>query len=156
MKKGTLLISLLAALPLAVLAAPRFGEIVNRNVGVVASYVARSGTNTTIQVLYDRQSAFRLAEVTATVNGSSTSVNVHRVWAYTGRRTETKVETSFFGSTVTNVYDAGTEVIQTTNLLYNSATGTLPSSGYVLPGEALHLDFGDQTNVLVRIVGTAN
>jgi hypothetical protein len=135
---------------------PRFTQWENDNVGVVTVYQANSGTNSVLNIQYPSGSVpFRLHDVVATTNGVEVAVTVNRVWVYARDRYEAEVDTNFFGVVVTNLNMAGQVVEQITTEIYDSTADTLPVPEYVLPNDAVQLDFGSNTGVTVRIVGTA-
>jgi hypothetical protein len=156
--KHLIIVAALAALAFvgSLISAPQIGVHQNRNVGVVAAFVAGSGTNTSIDVSTSNSVPFRLSEITANApDGTATSVTVSRIWAYSRDVSHRIVSTNFFGVTETNDYWKGVETVSVTNVVYDSETNTLPSSAYFLPDEGLRIDFGTVTGVVVRLVGTA-
>jgi hypothetical protein len=162
MKIKALSILAIASMATAVLAAsvlvtiPRFTQHENVNVGVVTVYHANSGTNSVLNIQYpDDGVPFRLHDVVATTNGVEVAVTVNRVWVYARDLQIAEVSTNFFGAVVTNYYPSGQVVEQITTEIYDSTADTLPMPEYVLPNDAVQVDFGSNTGVTVRIVGTA-
>ena len=145
------------ALAAATVTIPRFTQWANDNVGVVTVYQANSGTNSVLNIQYPSGSVpFRLHDVVAVTNGVEVPVTVSRVWVYNREVQIAEVSTNFFGVVVTNFYAAGRPIIeQITTEIYDSTSDTLPVPEYVLPNDAVQLDFGSNTGVTVRIVGTA-
>ena len=135
--------------------APEFSKHLNRYVGAVISYVVNSGAETSVDIVYDGEVPFRLFEVSASVGGVETNVTVSRVWNYVRDYEISEVITNLFGTVITNSYPSGTIVSAQTNVIYDSTSDTLPSTGFFLKGEKLLADFGSTTNVVLRLVGTS-
>jgi hypothetical protein len=141
---------------LALAEGPVFGKFRQSYSGAVVSFIGGSGTNTAIEVVYDGDTPFRLAEVTATVDGVAVgTTTVSRVWQFHRDAYKVVVSTNFFGTVETNKYVQTDAVVVVTNQVYSSATDTLPGSRHFVGGDLMVVDFGEQTNVIVRILGTA-
>ena len=133
----------------------------NRYTGVVLSHVSNSGTNSVIELGSSTNTAsaqlvpYRLSNLSATTNGVATAVKAYRVWNYSRDYKISEVTTNFFGDAETNTVYYGALANYQTNLIYDSASDTLPVSEWVLDGEILRLDFQSVTGVTCRVVGTA-
>jgi len=135
---------------------PTFGKFLKGTSGAVVSFVGGSGTNTSIEVVYDGDIPFRLAEVTATVDGTDVgTTTVSRVWQYSRESRKLVIETNFFGQVETNGYVQTSEIVTPTNTIYTSGTDTLPGTKHFVYGDKMVIDFGSETNVIVRVMGTA-
>jgi hypothetical protein len=135
---------------------PTFGKFRQSYSGAVVSFVGTSGTNTAIEVVYDGDTPFRLADVSATVGGEAVgTTTVYRVWQFHRDSYKVVVSTNFFGTAETNSYMQTSEIETITNTVYSSTTDTLPGTTHFIAGDKMVLDFGTQTNVIVRILGTA-
>lgn len=157
MRKYLLFLSLIATAVIAV--EPAVHK--NRYVGVVLSYVSNSGTNSVIELGSSTNTAsatlvpYRLSNLSATTNGVATAVKAYRVWNYSRDYKISEVTTNFFGNPETNTVHYGDLSSYQTNLIYDSASDTLPVSEWILDGEILRLDFQSVTGVTCRVVGTS-
>ncbi len=147
-----LTLAICGALATAVIAAPQFAKFRSHS-GAVASYLSHSGTNSTIEVEWDYDIPFRLAEVTATTNGIATDVTINRIRYYESAVAGTEVVTNFHGLVLTNSVNTYTRTILT-NEVYDSTSDTLPDNQYFLNRDILQADFGSVTNVTLQVVGT--
>jgi len=157
MKKAfAVLAVILATAILALAEGPVFGKFRQSYSGAVVSFVGGSGTNTAIEIVHDGDTPFRLSEVTATVDGEAVgTTTVSRVWQFHRDARKVVVSTNFFGTVETNSYMQSEAVAVVTNQVYSSATDTLPGSKHFVSGDLMIVDFGEQTNVIARILGTA-
>lgn len=146
------IVSVAVALPVII---PQFAKHENRDVGVVAVYQANSGTNSVLNIDYIDGVPFRLHDVIAVTNGVEIPVTVSRVWVNAREVYQIEVTTNFFGKVETNEYWASRDVEQIATEIYDSATDTLPTPEYVLPNDAIQVNFGGVTGVTVRVVGTS-
>jgi len=151
------LVGLLAASAVADNASiPTFGKFRQMYSGAVVSFIAGSGTNTAVEAVYEGDIPFRLADVTATVDGAAaTTVTVYRVWQYVRDAYTVSVETNMFGQVETNSYLQASVVETITNTVYASGSTTLPGSVHFIQGDKMIVDFGSQTGAVVRILGAA-
>jgi len=154
MRKCFLSFFILCLVAMAAFAAPQFGLFDARYSGAVASFIANSGTNTSVEVLYEGEIPFRLFEVVATTNGVATDVAVSRIWYLEVQTTETEVSTNMFGTVSTNNIQVWTRSLQT-NEVYDSTSDTLPVASYFIQTDVFVADFGAVTNVALRVLGTA-
>jgi hypothetical protein len=155
MKTATMCVIFLAGAALLLADAPKWGKVRSPYSSVTAVYVAGSGTNDYVDVPYDGDAPFRIADVSATVGGVSTNVTLYRLWQYSLPRRTIQVATDFWsGNVTTNYHLAGYEVTIVTNTLYVTGVTALPTPAYVLGGETLRAAF-DDTNTIVRIIGTS-
>jgi hypothetical protein len=129
---------------------PTFGIHRQQYTGVVATYQAHSGTNTSLEVVYTGDIPWRLSDVTS----SAGTTTVYRVWNYERPIYKVVVSTNFFGNVETNSYFSGAQTITSTNQMYTSTSPSLPSSHRMIQHDMLLLDFGTDTGVVVRVVGT--
>jgi len=157
MKKYILIAAAVAVTSaLALAQTPVFGKFRLSYSGAVVSYVGASGTNTAIEVVYDGDIPFRLAEVSATVNGAAAgTTTVYRVWQFHRDAYKVVVSTNFFGTVETNSYAQTSEIETITNTVYVSTTGTLPGSAHFVAGDKMVIDFNTQTGAVARVLGTA-
>ena len=135
---------------------PTFGKFRLSYSGAVVSFVGASGTNSAIEVVYDGDIPFRLADVSATVAGEAAgTTTVYRVWQFHRDAYKVVVSTNFFGTIETNSYVQTSEIETITNTVYTSTSGTLPGSMHFMAGDKMVMDFGTQTGAVVRVLGTA-
>ena len=155
MKKLIVSLTMALAVTFAIGSEPVANYFKNTYTGMVMSYVAGLGTNSVIEFDYDSHGVpCRLADVTATTNGVATPVIVSRIWAYQREIWVNEVVTNF-GEVVTNSYNTGTQIEEITNVLYNSASDSLPVSGHFIDGDVVRVTTGSATGAVVRIAGTA-
>ena len=157
MKKFILIAAAVAATSVLALAqTPVFGKFRLSYSGAVVSYVGASGTNTAIEVVYDGDVPFRLADVSATVDGAAVgTTTVYRVWQFHRDAYTVDVATNLFGMVETNSYMQTSEIETITNTIYTSSTDTLPGTAHFIAGDKMVIDFGVQTGAVVRVIGTA-
>jgi hypothetical protein len=157
MKKYILIAAAVAVTSaLALAQTPVFGKFRLSYSGAVVSYVGASGTNTAIEVIYDGDIPFRLADVSATVNGAAAgTATVYRVWQFHRDAYKVVVSTNLFGTVETNSYMQTSEIESITNTVYTSTSDTLPGTAHFISGDKMIVDFNTQTGVVVRILGTA-
>jgi hypothetical protein len=129
---------------------PAFAKYRLEYSGAAVTYIANSGTNTAIEVLYDGDIPFRLADVYST----AATTKVYRVWQYHLDTDKIVVETNLFGTVETNSYGQADTVSTITNEIYSSVSDTLPGSEHFISGDLMLIDFGTETNVITRILGT--
>jgi len=165
MKKTIAFTALAGLLCVSVLAAnPEFASFTSLYTGVVTKFIGNSGTNTVLEVVYEPVAGaitpFKLSEVTAMVDTGSgatnTPVQVYRVWQYTIDQHQVVVSTNFHGDVITNSWPTTPLVYNQTNLVYDSSADTLPVSAYFTVGDKVLADFDSVTNVILRIIGTAD
>ena len=154
MRKLAYLLSVLAILTVGVLADPAISQFRNRSVGAVVSFVDNSGTNAFIEVVYEGDVPFRLFESVATTNRIATACTVDRIWYYESNVESDDVSTNLFGQVLTNTTVTLTRSAQT-NRVYDSPSDTLPVAYYFNQNDILRASFGSVTNVLYRMLGTA-
>jgi hypothetical protein len=143
---------LAAVVAVAYADAPTFGRFRQSYSGAVVSFIAAAkGTNTSVEVVYEGEIPWRLAEVTTT----ATTVTVSRVWQHEVPVMQVDVSTNLFGVVETNSYISGSQITTVTNLIYTSGVTTLPVYTYFVQGDMMVVDFDGETNKIVRILGTA-
>jgi hypothetical protein len=129
---------------------PTFGKFRYSYSGSVVSFIAGSGTNTAVEVVYDGEIPWRLAEVTSTAS----TTTVSRVWQYRRPMIKVSIETNLFDTVITNQYLSGYQTVTYTNEVYDSTTDTLPDSEHFLRGDMMLVGFGTETGQVVRILGS--
>jgi hypothetical protein len=124
----------------------------HRATGALVTFIAGSGTNSTMQ--FENTSAFpwRIYDAVATTNGVAVPYTVSRIWNWQRTYKAAEVITNFQGVVETNW---GSRVVSDwqTNLVYNS-TNDLPSTSVFIRGDIVHVDFDSETNALFRLVGS--
>lgn len=151
MKYRLMALAVLLAATIAISAEiPVFGLVRQAYSGAVVSYIAGSGTNTAVEVLYEGDTPWRLTEVTSTA-GTTT---VYRVWNYERSVYQTDVATNFYGVVSTNRYMSGSQIVIYTNEVYSSIADTLPDNELFIQGDLMIVDFGPETNVVTRVAGS--
>ena len=151
-RHSILALVLCAAIATALHADPQWGYISPARGDAVASLIAASGTNSSIEVVYSNDVPCRLSEVLATTNGIATDCTVDRMWYLTEQVTSNEVVTNFHGFVLTNSVQTWTRSVQT-NQIYDSTADTLPDNEYILENDVLKFDFGSVTNVILRALG---
>lgn len=155
--KKFILIGLMIATCIVVIAEqPKPAFFANSYSGAIMAYIANLGTNSVIEYDYTYAVPSLLAEVTATTNGVATDVIVSRVWNYSREKVETVVSTNLFGNAETNIYNAGFELVEMTNELYDSTSDTLPTPHYFLQGDVVRITTGSVTGATIRVMGKSN
>lgn len=109
-------------------------------------------SETSMTISNTAEQPWYLQELTAVTNGASVAVTVNRVFRYTREVEIPEVSTNLFGVVGTNTVTKSSNSL-VTNLVYTSASDTLPDNVIIMPNEGLILDFGAVSNVLVRLVG---
>lgn len=129
---------------------PTFGLVRQQYSGAVVNFIAGSGTNTAIEVVYTWDTPWRLTEVTS----SAGTTTVYRVWNYERSVYQNNVETDLFGNTVTNRYMSGSVISVQTNEIFDTSSDTMPDTDVVVQGDMLIFDFGSETNIILRAAGS--
>ena len=124
----------------------------SRSTGAASIFIAGSGTNSVIEFENTTDVPWRLQSVTATTNQVAVNYTIYRVWNYQRQRQTSVVTTNINNVVETNIYYSVVSNLQT-NQVATQAT-TYPSPDVWLRGDIMRVDFGSETGVVFRAVGS--